>query len=183
MTQYEIKIYKIWYTDNPTDFYIGSTKHIKKRMQDHKKNVQKGRKSKLYQMIREKGNNFNYTILETYMVSNHEQKIIFEQEWMDKLNPTLNMTRAHGIDIERSKNKNKSYENLPNRIKYRKEYKNTIEYKNRKKELYNDKKRQCICGRIYSNTPSCSKAHYNTKIHIKFVNQFMYQFKIDYLVG
>jgi hypothetical protein len=122
-TQYEIKVYKIWYEDAPEEFYIGSTKHdaLSKRMSVHRKNVKTGGKSKLYQLIRSKGGGFLYSQIALCMVSCKDEQRAFEQHWIDKLNPTLNSNRAYGVDIERCKQMKKEYEQRPERKQKKKE--------------------------------------------------------------
>jgi hypothetical protein len=100
--QYEIKVYKIWYEDAPEEFYIGSTKYdeLYKRMKDHRHSARKGRPSRIYQTIREKGNDFKYDLVSSCMVSCRDEQNAFEQHWMDQLKPTLNMNRARALVIE-----------------------------------------------------------------------------------
>lgn len=93
MSTYKINIYKIWW-DSKDDFYIGSTKQrLSVRMAGHreigKKNINK---QKLYSKMNEKGYgfNFNYVLLDSRQVSNVDEKLKLEQEYIDKLRPNLN---------------------------------------------------------------------------------------------
>tara|TARA_R100001369_G_scaffold44722_1_gene70880 strand:+ start:70 stop:522 length:453 start_codon:yes stop_codon:yes gene_type:complete len=92
---YEIKVYKIWYYDAPKDIYIGSTKQdaLYKRMRQHRASA-KTKDSKIYKLMREKGNNFKYILLEAVQVSCKDGQLKAEQKWMDNLKPTLNTYRA-----------------------------------------------------------------------------------------
>lgn len=91
-------VYKITNTITG-DFYIGSSRNVKKRWTNHKApstwaihpNV------KLYQDMVQFGlNNFKFEILEeTYNLREREQM------WIEQLNPAYNNYRAKGHDIER----------------------------------------------------------------------------------
>ena len=191
--QYEIKVYKIWYEDAPEECYVGSTKHdaLSKRMGQHRSFAKKGRKSKIYQTIREKGRDFKYIQIASCMVSCKDEQCAFEQEWIDRLNPTLNSNRASGTDIERIK----EYERTPERKQKKKEYKQKPEYKQKKKENQqrpeykqkrkeyeqkpeikqrrkerrDSKRRTCVCGSNYITTPFHAQIHYDTEGHRKFI--------------
>lgn len=81
------------------DFYIGSSKNIKSRWNDHKSPSRWSRQPgmKLYQDFQKYGlDNFTFEIIEE-TTSLHER----EQYWMDILKPTYNSIRANGWDIER----------------------------------------------------------------------------------
>jgi hypothetical protein len=129
-------------------------------MSDHRNKVKIGGKSKLYQLIRLKGGGFLYSQIALCMVSCKDEQRAFEQHWIDKLNPTLNIRRAHGTDIERDKQKKrermKEYNQRPERKQYQNEY-------------YRSKKRTCVCGVEYSANQSYAQIHYNTKGHQEFI--------------
>ena len=165
--KYEIKVYKIWYEDDPDEFYIGSTKHdaLSKRMSMHRRDAKKGKKSKIYQTIREKGGDFKYIQIASCMVSCKDEQCAFEQEWIDRLNPTLNMMRAHGRDIERYK----QYEQSPEYKQKRKEYENIPERKEKRNECRDNKRRTCVCGVEYVASPYYSQRHYDTEKHRTFI--------------
>jgi hypothetical protein len=136
---YEIKVYKIWWEDTPEDFYIGSTKHdaLSKRMSCHRKDAKRGRTPKIQQTMREKGYDFKYCLIASCMVSNKDEQRLFEQQWIDKLNPTLNDRRAH-TTIEQVKQRQKAYKQKPEvkqmAKEYQKEYYKKPEVKQRRKE-------------------------------------------------
>jgi hypothetical protein len=161
--QYAIKVYKIWYEDAPEEFYIGSTKYdtLYKRMSDHRNKVKEGKKSKLYQLIRSKGGGFKYSQIALCMVSCKDEQRAFEQNWIDKLHPTLNMSRAYGIDIERDKQRQKEYKQRPER-------------KQKQKEYYSSKKRTCVCGVEYSANQSYAQIHYSAQWHQEYISNLPY---------
>ena len=110
-----IGIYKITNTVT-NDFYIGSSKNIKHRFENHKcpstwKNYPN---NPMYLDMKKYGvDKFVFEILEEV---EPEQLKETEQQLIEKLKPTYNNYRANGIDFERRK-------------KYRKEYKKTDKYK------------------------------------------------------
>lgn len=163
-TQYEIKVYKIWYEDAPEEFYIGSTKYdaLSKRMSVHRDKGKKGMKSKLYQFIRSKGGDFEYIQVASCMVSCKDEQRAFEQHWIDKLNPTLNSNRAY-TTIEINKQYIKEYNQRPERKQYQKEY-------------HRSKKRTCVCGVEYSANQSYAQIHYNSKGHQEFIEGLPFPF-------
>jgi hypothetical protein len=191
--QYEIKVYKIWYADAPEEFYIGSTKFdaLYKRMKTHRNCGKRGDTSKLYQTIRSKVVDFNYIQIASCMVSCKDEQRAFEQSWIDKLHPTLNNRRAHGVDIERMKQykqrpeikkkikeykqrpeikkKKKEYTQRPETKQKKKEYKQRPETKQKEKEYRDSKKRTCVCGCEYIATPSYAQIHYNSDWHQEFI--------------
>ncbi len=115
-------VYKITNTITG-DFYIGSSKNIKKRWVSHKCNSTwtKHPNVKLYQAMIQFGlNNFKFEILEE--TDNLRER---EQAWIEQLNPSYNAARARGFDIERYKEYQKDYYNS-----------NRNEYLIKKKEYY-----------------------------------------------
>jgi hypothetical protein len=94
---YKIYIYKIWYDDDPNIFYVGSTQDIESRISCHKTCGNSLGKSKIYRLIKEKGNNFNYNILDSCMVLCRDEQLKYEQKWIDELKPTLNSSRARTL--------------------------------------------------------------------------------------
>jgi hypothetical protein len=100
MTSLTFSIYKITHNDDNTQFYIGSTIRISSRKAHHKKNctnkVGKSYWCYLYQYIRANGgwDSFTFEILETFQ---YESKTLVrekEQEFINKLSPTLNSVKA-----------------------------------------------------------------------------------------
>jgi hypothetical protein len=175
-TQYEIKVYRLWYEDAPDEFYIGSTKEdaLYKRMRTHRNSGKRGGKSKLYQLIRSKGVGFKYSQIASCMVSCKDEQRAFEQSWIDKLHPTLNNNRAYGLDIERYKHKQKEYQQSPEYKQKIKEYYQSPERKQMKKEYNRSKKRTCVCGCEYIANPSNAQIHYNSDWHQDFIEGLPY---------
>ena len=97
-------VYKI--TNNITgEFYIGSSKDIKRRWANHKCPFMWERHPnvKLYKAMAEFGlNNFKFEVLEE--TSSFRER---EQYWIEQLKPSYNNYRAKGIDIERKKESHK----------------------------------------------------------------------------
>ena len=118
-------IYKITNTVT-NDFYIGSSKDIKKRWESHKwpSMWNKYPNSQLYKDMQKYGvDKFVFEILaEVEAVSLKEM----EQQFIATLKPTYNNYRAKGWDTERYKETNrkanKKYEKSDKRKKYNKEY-------------------------------------------------------------
>ena len=115
-------IYKITNTITG-DFYIGSSKDVKKRWASHKwqSKWKQCPNNPMYQDMQKYGlNNFVFQILAE--VDPEKLKEI-EQEFIEKLQPTYNQMNAKGLNVERYKEYNKEYEKSDKRKKYRKEYK------------------------------------------------------------
>jgi hypothetical protein len=90
--------------------------------------------------MREKGpNNAKYIMLDSRMVSCRDEQLQFEQEYMDRLQPPLNMFRAHGIDIEQTKIKKATCDKL-----YYLQHKDELAKKNKE---YRDKNKDKIKAR------------------------------------
>ena len=95
-------IYKI--TNTVTgDFYIGSSKNIKKRWADHKcqSTWKNNPNNPLYQDMRKYGTDkFDFQVIVEVEESFLKEK---EQKFIETLNPTYNSNRANGWDFERFK--------------------------------------------------------------------------------
>ena len=117
------------------DFYIGSSKNVKRRWAKHKS------KSTWKQCP----NNPMYLDMNKYGLDKFELQILeevepcslkeAEQQFIEKLKPTYNSNRAKGFDFERRKkykkeynksDKCKEYNKSDKRKKYRKEYDNQL---------------------------------------------------------
>ena len=99
-------VYKI--TNKITgDFYIGSSKDIKKRWSKHKNPSGQKRQpnSKLYKAMVSYGlDNFTFEIIEK--TDNLRER---EQYWIDKLKPSYNVRRAKGLDKDSIRQYYKEY--------------------------------------------------------------------------
>ena len=133
-------IYKITNTVT-NDFYIGSSKDIKRRWAEHKcpSRWNDNPNSPLYLDMRKYGiENFVFEVIEEVEESFLKEK---EQKFIETLKPTYNNNRAKGWDFERRKKYNKEYNKEYNksdkRKKYNKEYQKTNKYKEYKKEYDN----------------------------------------------
>jgi len=93
-------IYKITDKEDANEYYIGSTINISTRKSHHKKSttnrVSKKYWCKIYQYIRANGgwDNFEFEVLESGQYIDRKEIKQKEQEWINKLNPTLNSVRA-----------------------------------------------------------------------------------------
>ena len=138
-------VYKI--TNTVTgDFYIGSSKNVKKRWSDHKC------KSKW----NERPNNPMYLDMQKYGVDKFVFEVIeeaevdklkeTEQKFIETLKPTYNSCNAKGIDVERKKEYNKEYQKEYHKTdkfkKYMKEYQKSDKFKEHQKEFYKEYKKQ-----------------------------------------
>ena len=124
-----IGIYKITNTITG-DFYIGSSKNVKRRWTQHKwpSKWNEYPNNPMYIDMRKYGvDKFAFEILAE--VEAEELKDA-EQQFIETLKPTYNSIRANGRDIERYKKYNKEYEKSDkgkeSHKKYQKEYYNQL---------------------------------------------------------
>jgi hypothetical protein len=180
MTEYKIQVYKIWYEDEPDEFYIGSTKkkRLSQRMAGHRDAVKRGKTSTIYNLMRTKGvDDFKYVLIASCMVTCREEQLQFEQQWIDTLKPTLNSNRAYnseGYNKEYNKDyykNNKNYFKEYNELnkerrkqqckKANQKFIGNKEYLQKRREKYDIQKnkeyyekikdiRTCICGKQYN---------------------------------
>ena len=147
-----------------SDFYIGSTKQkLSQRAAEHNRQIINGNKSPFYKFCRENDiKKVECIQLERINCNDREELYILEQEWIDKLNPTLNKLRVRTDRKEYVKQlliKNKE------RIKEWRDKYNSIYYQKNKDRLAT--KYTCICGKKLSY--SGKSAHEKTKKHLKIV--------------
>ena len=147
-------VYKLFNPDYP-EFYIGSTKDLKRRKAGHKHfcNTENSRyhNYKVYQYIREHGgyNSWSYEILEHIRnsINVYELRNV-ERKYIEELKPSLNCE-------------------IPNRTieeylkQYRKDNKESLNQK--KKEKFN-----CVCGGKYTRTNKIQ--HEKSKKHKNYIN-------------
>ena len=133
-------IYKITNTIT-NDFYIGSSKDVRRRWREHK----------WQSKWNECPNNPMYIDMQKYGVDKFAFEILAEveieklketeQQFIEKLHPTYNNYRAKGFDFERRKDYkkeyNKEYNKTEKRKKYNKDYEKTEKRKKYKKEYRN----------------------------------------------
>ena len=104
-----IGVYKI--TNTVTgDFYIGSSKDVKRRWRQHKcKSIWNQQPNNpLYKDMQEYG--LDKFIFEVLAEVEKEKLKETEQQYIEKLKPIYNSNRAKGWDIERYKETNRNYE-------------------------------------------------------------------------
>lgn len=167
-----IKIYKMWWNDCE-DLYIGSTKNtLSRRMAQHRL-ASKTKKYNIHKAIIKNGE-FNYVLLESYEVKDNDEKLKWEQHWIDKLIPNLNKIRCHNT-IEDTKYIKKIYTANIKDIKkkydkeYRKKNKKYISNRDRIRKQKNKKTILCHCGGSYNYANNGDKnKHYKTIKHKSF---------------
>lgn len=137
-------VYKI--TNTVTgDFYIGSSKDVKRRWAHHKyPSVWKNNPNNpMYLDMKRYGlDYFEFQILEEVEIGQLKE---IEQKFIEKLKPTYNDRNANGFDIERNKeymkeyNKeyHKEYKKSPKYKEYQKDYQKTDKYKKAKNKYRN----------------------------------------------
>ena len=153
-------VYKITNTVTE-DFYIGSSKDVKKRWNEHKwpSKWNECPNNPMYLDMRKYGlEKFVFEILAEVEESFLKKK---EQQFIETLKPTYNRKRANGFDVERRKKYkkeydkeykktdkrkkyNKEYEKSDKRKKYKKEYEKTEKRKKHRKE-YDNKYKNQLC--------------------------------------
>ena len=114
-------VYKITNTITG-DFYIGSSKDVKRRWASHKWQTmwKKHPNSQMYQDMQKYGTDkFEFEILAEVEPGSLKEA---EQRFIEKLNPTYNNYRAKGLDIERRKESQKEYHKSDKYKEYQKEY-------------------------------------------------------------
>ena len=108
------------------DFYIGSSKNVKKRWTEHKcKSMWKQNPNKqLYQDMQKYGvDKFVFEVLAEVEADKLKET---EQQFIEKLQPTYNSCNAKGLNVERRKEYKKEYEKSDKRKEYKKEYDNQL---------------------------------------------------------
>ena len=142
-------VYKI--TNTVTgDFYIGSSKNVKRRWESHKwpSTWNDNPNNQLYKDMRKYGvEKFDFELLEEVEEGKLKDA---EQKFIETLKPTYNDRNANGWDIERRKESQKKYqksdkfkkaqkkyEKSDKRKKAKKEYKKTDKYKESQKKANN----------------------------------------------
>ncbi len=175
MISYKIVCYKIWWSDKD-DLYVGSTKEkLSKRMTKHRGRARDGKLDrKIYNAIRTNGYDFKYCKLESYDVFNNEDKLKWEQYWIDELTPNLNMNRAHNFDGYEKGYNAKHYEK--NKIKIlvkKKEWnennKDIVSAKNKANHIKGRNIQTCDCGVVFDHgRKSDVVRHKKSKKHLAY---------------
>ena len=132
------------------DFYIGSSKDVKRRWAAHKwpSTWNEHPNNPMYQDMQKYGvDKFAFEIIEEVEV---EQLKEMEQQFIEQLKPTYNSNRADGWDVERRKKYNKEYHKTNKYKEYQKEYQKSDKRKeyrktNKYKESQNKYQSQLCC--------------------------------------
>ena len=118
-------VYKI--TNTVTgDFYIGSSKNVKRRFAAHKwqSTWNKCPNNPMYQDMQKYGvDKFEFEIVEEVEECSLKK---MEQQFIETLKPTYNDRKANGLDIERFKKCQKKYNKTDKRKKCQKKYQNQL---------------------------------------------------------
>ena len=126
-----IGVYKITNTITG-DFYVGSSKNVKKRWASHKctSTWNKCKNNTMYIDMRKYGlDKFDFQVIEEAEIGQLKEK---EQQFIETLKPTYNSIRASGLDIERRK-------------EYKKEYHKSDKYKESHRKASNKYENQICC--------------------------------------
>ena len=158
-------VYKITNTIT-NDFYIGSSKDVKKRWNEHKcpSKWKECPNNPMYIDMQKYGiDKFVFEVLEVVEEGSLKE---MEQKFIETLKPTYNRCNAKGLDIERRKETHKEYQkkyektdkrkeykkeynkeyHKTDRFKeYQKEYQQSDEYKKHQKEFYKEYNNQ-LCS-------------------------------------
>ena len=114
-------VYKITNTITG-DFYIGSSKNVKRRWIEHKckSSWNKQPNNPMYLDMQKYGvDKFAFEILEEVEVEKLKET---EQQFIELLKPTYNDRKANGWDVERYKETKKEYQKSERYKEYQKEY-------------------------------------------------------------
>lgn len=122
------------------DFYIGSSKNVKRRWRDHKKISLWDRCPNNPMYLDMKRYGLDYFVFEILAEVESEKLKEAEQQFIEILKPTYNNRRANGLDVERRKEYKKEYQKSEKCKEYNKEYKKSNKYKEYCKEYYQQNK-------------------------------------------
>ena len=106
------------------DFYIGSSKDVKRRWACHKcpSKWQRYPNNPMYLDMKKYGvENFYFQILEEVEIEQLKEK---EQQFIEKMKPTYNQMNAKGFDVERYNEYQKHYQNDYHKSDKYKSYRN-----------------------------------------------------------
>ena len=131
-----IGIYKITNTITG-DFYIGSSKDVKRRLASHKipSRWNQCPNNPMYIDMQKYGiDKFVFEVLEEVEIDKLKET---EQQFIEKLKPTYNSNRAKGLNVERCKEYHKSDKYKKYQKEYQKEYQKTDKCKESHRKYYN----------------------------------------------
>lgn len=146
------------------DFYIGSSKDVKRRWAQHKcpSTWENCPNNPLYNDMQKYGvDKFDFQILANVEVDKLKET---EQQFIEMLKPTYNKNNANGFDIERWKEYQKKYRQSDKgkeyHKEYMKEYRQFDKYKEYQKEYHQSEKKKEV-DRKASNKYSNQLCSYN----------------------
>ena len=136
-------VYKITNTITG-DFYIGSSKNVKRRWAAHKckSSWKRFSNNPLYQDMKKYG--LNKFVFEILAEVEPEKLKETEQQFIEKLKPTYNQINANGLNVEKRKEYMRKYNKSDKGKEKRKEYEKSDKRKKYKKE-YQTKYRSQLC--------------------------------------
>jgi len=168
-------IYCIYNNKFKKDFYIGSTKDFKKRMDCHKSDCyntnSRGYNYTLYKFIRDNGgwSEWSKMIIATVDVADKLEKRKIEQVYIDHLQPCLNDYRSYQTAEQRKECDKQYHKEYYNRNKEQL-IERQNEYTNKNKEQIKEWKNKimiCICGSKYTNANKAR--HERTNKHKNYI--------------
>ena len=137
-------VYKITNTITG-DFYIGSSKNVKKRWADHKvpSTWKQHLNNPMYLDFQKYGlDKFKFQVIEEVEEASLKE---VEQKLIETLNPTYNNNNAKGLDVERYKEWQEEYRKTDKCKEYQKEYRKSDKGKESKRKYNNKYKNQLCC--------------------------------------
>ena len=140
-------VYKITNTIT-NDFYIGSSKDVKRRLAEHKcqSTWKRCPNNPLYLDMKKYGlDKFVFEILAEVEAGFLKET---EQKFIETLKPTYNSNNANGLNIERynkaHRKANKKYRESEKGKEYQKEYQKTDKCKEQRKQYYESHKKEML---------------------------------------
>lgn len=127
------------------DFYIGSSKNVKKRWADHKvpSTWKQHLNNPMYLDFQKYGlDKFDFQVIEEVEVASLRK---IEQQFIEILKPTYNNYNAKGLDIERYKEWQEEYRQSDKGKEYQKKYRQSDKGKESKRK-YNNKYKNQLCS-------------------------------------
>ena len=118
-------VYKITNTIT-NDFYIGSSKNVKRRWTAHKSPSRWNEHPNCPMYLDMQKYGTDKFVFEVIAEVEEEKLKEAEQQFIETLKPTYNSCNAKGLNIERRKKRKKEYEKSDKRKKYKKEYNNQL---------------------------------------------------------
>lgn len=137
-------VYKITNTITG-DFYIGSSKNVKRRWASHKNSYtwKNNPNNPMYLDMKKYGlEKFAFEILEEVEIDKLKE---VEQKLIEILKPIYNNYNANGLNVERKKESQKKYEKTDRYKEYQKEYRKSDKYKESHRKSNKQYRNQLCC--------------------------------------